>query len=60
MPRSAAPYLQVTWMTNLVLFHRTLAVAARAEELLILLSVDESIASSRRELEKKKAVSAEI
>ena len=36
-------------MTDLVLFHRTLAAAARAGNLLILLSVEESIASSRRE-----------
>ena len=50
-PRSAAPYMQVEWMTNLVLFHRTLAAAARAEDLLILLSADESIANSRKGVE---------
>jgi hypothetical protein len=44
-------------MTNLVLFHRTLAAAARAGDLLILLSADKSIASSRRELKKIKALS---
>ena len=46
-------------MTNLVLFHRTLAAAARVEDLVILLSADESIAS-RKGVTKKKAVSAEI
>ena len=50
--------MQVEWMTNLVLFHRTLAAAARAEDLLILLSADESIANSRRGVEKYKVVSA--
>ena len=40
-------------MTNLVLFHRTLAAAARVEDLVILLSADESIAS-RKGVTKKK------
>lgn len=57
--RSATPYKQVERMTNLVLFHRTLAAAARVEDLVILLSADESIAS-RKGVTKKKAVSAEI
>ena len=51
--RSATPYKQVERMTNLVLFHRTLAAAARVEDLVILLSADESIAS-RKGVTKKK------
>lgn len=57
--RSATLYMQVARMTNLVLFHRTLAAAARVEDLLIFFSADESIAS-RKGVTKKKAVSAEI